>query len=100
MHRDDIFSSLIILDLDIFLRDDNDGAYGNPLLATSPTSAAKNFLSSWITGLKLQFTIRARVMVHNNSLPTESQAAWTFKIKVARRRPIMLEGIQLGRKFH
>lgn len=31
--RDDVFSSLIILDRDIFLRDANDGATGNPLFA-------------------------------------------------------------------
>ncbi|XZE44076.1 hypothetical protein SH467x_003663 [Pirellulaceae bacterium SH467] len=33
LQRDDVLSSLIILDNDIFLRDANDGFYGNPLYA-------------------------------------------------------------------
>lgn len=37
-------------------------------------------------------------MVHNNPLPTESQAAWTFDFKVAR-RPIMLEVFSLAESF-
>jgi hypothetical protein len=31
--RDDTHSALVVLDDDIFLKDDNDGFYGNPLLA-------------------------------------------------------------------
>ena len=49
--RDDEYSSLILLDHDIFLRDDNDGATGNPLLAGKltdyPDGALSEFIDYW-----------------------------------------------------
>ncbi|MGI9497008.1 MAG: hypothetical protein ACR2NK_13195 [Mariniblastus sp.] len=48
LRRDDVFSSLIILDHNIFLRDDNDGATGNSLLAGQLADYSSEELSEFV----------------------------------------------------
>ncbi len=49
--RDDVYSSLVILENHIYLRDANDGVYGNPLLAGFLTDysdeARSQFIDYW-----------------------------------------------------
>jgi len=69
LQRDDVFSSLIILDHNIFLRDANDGATGNPLLAGRLADYSSKEISEFVdywTETPIRFPSKTMVIFDNS----------------------------------